>query len=243
MIAFLFSFNQAIKHKQYKTIKEYYKTYLLIDYGWDCLTEEFKYAVKNDVFPLHNNHSFDDYKYPYLSEARQYILECIFDLMENDFIAACYFIDLFVEPVKFNIKRLQSKNYYQLSYYEVNNIKKEKDKLVIKYNNEDFKLFASGNTRKVYVNKNKTFVIKVPVNKLYNLNINEYNVYKNSKDKQYYAECKLIENNWLLMEYIDPIIDNNFNYPEWVGNIKQVGFDKNKNLKFYDYPIEIILIK
>ncbi len=131
------------------------------------------------------------------------------------------------------------------------------NQIVINLNNEDFtesivyfqgECFFyknSGLTRHVFANKDKTKVIKIPIEDIF-FNIEENDIYQNASDevKEQFAITEL-KDGYIIQEFLYTLDD-----PEtekWLGRgltiaeIKlamscrsNVGFDKNFKLKVYD---------
>lgn len=111
------------------------------------------------------------------------------------------------------------------------------------YKDEVFTLLGSGTKRKVYLSPCKTYVIKIPKepialglleNKI------EAEIYANNPNS-IYAKCELIENDWLKMEYVEPVsFTKDDKLPEWTLSIAehQVGYNLDNILVAYDYGSE-----
>lgn len=120
---------------------------------------------------------------------------------------------------------------------------------VIIVNGEAFTYKNSGLTRRVFVNKSKTLVIKVPVEKDYQKhNDNEAELWITSSEtnKAQLAETKRLDNGYILQEYLQTLDDDEtediIGRPLTMEEIAfasscrdDVGFDSNGVLKCYDY--------
>lgn len=122
-------------------------------------------------------------------------------------------------------------------------IKKPDVKETINYNNEIFTLLGIGTKRKAYLSPCKTYVIKIP-REPFTLGIlenkTEAKLYLENPDS-IYAECELINDNWLKMEYVEPgFFTKNDKLPDWTYSIAehQVGYNLNGKLVAYDYGSE-----
>lgn len=119
---------------------------------------------------------------------------------------------------------------------------------VIYVNGEVFTYKNSGLTRRVFVNEDKTLVVKVPVNQEDDIhNDAEAEVWDNSNDetKLQMAETKRLPNGWIVQEYLhtldDPTTEEWLERPLTNKEIRfaascrsDVGFDNEGNLKCYD---------
>mgnify|MGYP003579199356 CR=1 FL=1 len=120
---------------------------------------------------------------------------------------------------------------------------------VILVNGEVFTYKNSGLTRRVFVNKDKTLVIKVPTDKYYQRhNDNEAKLWNEASDeeKEQLAETKMLANGYILQEFLQTLDD-----PDTAINLgrtltmdeiyfagscrNDVGFDTPGRLKCYDY--------
>lgn len=124
----------------------------------------------------------------------------------------------------------------------------EQDNDVIIVNGEAFTYKNSGLTRRVYVNKDKTLVIKIPLKESYNYcNKEEVSIYENAADKvkTQMAETKILPNGYIMQEFLwtldDPLIDEIITRDITVDEIRfarscreDVGFDKNGVMKCHD---------
>jgi hypothetical protein len=114
----------------------------------------------------------------------------------------------------------------------------------LEYHGEIFELIGSGTKRKVYLSPCKQYVIKVPdgTSHLGLLeNKTEAETYKENPNS-IYAQCELIENDWLKMEFVEPkYFKKGEDYPEWTLKIAehQVGYNLEGKLVAYDYGSDI----
>ena len=132
---------------------------------------------------------------------------------------------------------------------DVNTATVESTADVILVNGEAFTYKNTGLTRRVFVNKDKTLVVKVPVNK--------FDQRHNDKEAEHWDECdeeqrkelaetKRLPNGYILQEFLQTFDDDST--PEWLGRPltmdeigfasscrSEVGFDANGVLKCYDY--------
>lgn len=107
---------------------------------------------------------------------------------------------------------------------------------VVYHKGELFEYLDQGHTREVFVNKEKTKVVKV--NKDYfDANQEEIEIYNNSKEQDKMAKTWL-EDNYILQEYCRPILDSDY---KTIGDIKFVnscrrecGINLNGNIVCYD---------
>lgn len=127
-------------------------------------------------------------------------------------------------------------------------LSKEKDEDVIIVNGEVFTYKASGLTRRVYQNSDKTKVIKIALRTSYqNNNLEEVKIYENAsqKAKSQMAETRLLDNGYVEQEFLwtldDPLTDTMITREITVEEIRfarscreDVGFDKNGVMKVYD---------
>lgn len=120
---------------------------------------------------------------------------------------------------------------------------------VILVNGEAFTYKNTGLTRRVFVNKTKTLVIKVPVDEDYQRhNDNEAKLWLEPSDelKAQLAETKRLPNGYILQEYLHTLDDDETQ--DIIGRAMtmdeiafaascrdDVGFDSNGVLKCYDY--------
>lgn len=111
-------------------------------------------------------------------------------------------------------------------------------------NSKTYTRLGVGSKRKVFISPCKTYVIKIPLEPIrfgIEENLEEFRLYSENPNS-FYAKCELIENNWLKMEYVEPIaMTVEDNMPEWVGSIAegQVGYNLKGELVAYDYGSEI----
>lgn len=120
---------------------------------------------------------------------------------------------------------------------------------VIFINGEAFTFKNTGLTRRVFVNKDKTLIVKVPIHDLDQMhNDNEAKMWENASEEKraQLAETKRLSNGYILQEYLHTLDDKDT--PEWLGRgmtmpeirfasscRNDVGYDENKVLKCYDY--------
>lgn len=119
---------------------------------------------------------------------------------------------------------------------------------VIIVNGEAFTFKATGLTRRVFVNADKTKVIKVPVKTTYqHFNQEEIDIWEGTNDEHHkqMAETSILENGYIVQEYLHTLDDSTT--AEWLGRrmtMKEirfadscrsdVGYDKDGNLKCFD---------
>lgn len=122
------------------------------------------------------------------------------------------------------------------------------------HNGKVFTFHETGLTRRVYVNAERTKVLKVPVSLIdYEHNRHEAEAWEqmNSEKREEFAECKLLENGWLEMEFLVTLnelskdeklaeewshIDLSAAQMAFAASCRnEVGFDKDGKLKCYDY--------
>jgi len=124
----------------------------------------------------------------------------------------------------------------------------ENDADAIMVNNEMFTFKATGLTRRVFVNADKTKVIKVPVKlDTFHYNDEEIKCWNNASDEKRLelASTKILDNGYIEQEFLHTLDDPTTE--EWLGRgLKQkemrfatscrddVGFDKDGNLKCFD---------
>lgn len=127
-------------------------------------------------------------------------------------------------------------------------IAREKDDDVIIVNGEVFTYKASGLTRRVYQNKDKTKVIKIALqDSYYQNNLEEFEIYKKASDKvkAQMAETKLLPNGYIEQEFLwtlnDPLTESMVTREITMEEIRfarscreDVGFDKNGVMKCHD---------
>jgi len=120
---------------------------------------------------------------------------------------------------------------------------------VIIVNGEAFTYKNTGLTRRVFENKDKTLIIKVPVEKEYQRhNDNEAELWEQAteEERSQLAETKRLSNGYILQEYLHTLDDKDteawLGRPMTMAEIRfatscrnDVGYDENKNLKCYDY--------
>lgn len=138
------------------------------------------------------------------------------------------------------------KDFDNVRVVTVNEVKAD----AVVWNNEVWKFHATGLTRRVFVNEDRTKVIKVPVQRYdYNHNANEAESWKKMSEdkKKEFAECEILPNGWLMMEFLttlnDPDVFEKWGHRELTTEEMQfaascrneVGFDSDGNLKCFDY--------
>lgn len=119
---------------------------------------------------------------------------------------------------------------------------------IIIVNGEAFYYKASGITRRVFANKEKTKVIKVPVERdAFRWNEEEIRCWNeaNEQTRLELASTKLLENGYIEQEYLhtldDPSTEDWLGRPMTMKEIRlakscrqDVGYDKDGNLKCFD---------
>ena len=124
----------------------------------------------------------------------------------------------------------------------------EQDNDVIIVNGEAFTYKSSGLTRRVYANKDKTFVIKIPLKESYSYcNKEEISIYENAseKTKSQMAETQILPNGYIMQEFLwsldDPLTDGVITRKITAEEIRfarscreDVGFDKDGVMKCFD---------
>jgi hypothetical protein len=131
---------------------------------------------------------------------------------------------------------------------EVNTATVESKADVIFVNGEVFTYKNSGLTRRVFVNEDKTLVVKVPVDTQSQIhNDAEITFWDEASDeiKPQLAETKRLPNGWVIQEYLHTLDDPETE--EWLGRPltnkelrfaascrSDVGFDNEGNIKCYD---------
>lgn len=124
----------------------------------------------------------------------------------------------------------------------------EQDTDVIIVNGEAFTYKASGLTRRVYANKDKTSVIKIPLKESYNYaNKEEMQIYEDASEKvkPQMAETEMLPNGYIKQEFLwtldDPLTDEMITRKITTEEIRfarscrnDVGFDKNGAMKCHD---------
>lgn len=113
----------------------------------------------------------------------------------------------------------------------------------IEYEGQTLQFLAAGLKRRTYVSNDGSFVIKVPKIDLgIQENIVEAQTYKQHQHDPgcHYAQCELVSNNWLKMEFVKPLQTLPEDCPEWVNEIAegQVGYNLHGKLVAYDYGSE-----
>lgn len=124
----------------------------------------------------------------------------------------------------------------------VSNVVTPKETII--YDSVEYVFLSGGSKRKVYVSPDKTHVIKVSMDCStlgIEENITEAKIYSENKNS-IYAKCELVGDNWLKMEYVEPVyFKKGDDYPDWTLYIAehQVGYNKDGVLLAYDYGSEI----
>lgn len=120
---------------------------------------------------------------------------------------------------------------------------------VILVNGEAFTYKNSGLTRRVFENKNKTLVVKVPIDVEYQRhNDNEATLWNEASEelRSQLAETQRLPNGYIVQEYLHTLDDKETQ--EWLGRLmtnkeirfaascrNDVGYDANGVLKCFDY--------
>jgi len=126
-----------------------------------------------------------------------------------------------------------------------NSFEKETDVIII--NGESFTYKATGLTRRVYANKDKTKVVKICLERYNNFNQEEVDIYNEASDKvkNQMAETEILDNGYIVQEFLwtldDPLTDSMITRDITVEEIRfarscrnDVGFDKNGVMKVFD---------
>ena len=111
----------------------------------------------------------------------------------------------------------------------------------------DFHLIGSGTKRKVYKRFDCNYVYKIPHEDCQSIgfeeNIREAKIYRENKyTNPIYAQCELLGDNILQMEYVQPVYFTKDDvFPDWVLTIAdcQVGYNREGKLVAYDYGSDI----
>lgn len=94
-----------------------------------------------------------------------------------------------------------------------NKIKNDKisDKSAILYKGELFTYYKSGLTRHVFINSDKTKVIKTVISNLFDYNKEEYEIYNSASDdnKERMAKTSLSNEGFIEQEFCTPINESN----------------------------------
>jgi hypothetical protein len=120
---------------------------------------------------------------------------------------------------------------------------------VILVNGEVFTYKNSGLTRRVFVNADKTLIIKVPITVLDQVhNDNEAELWSEADEetRSQLAETQRLSNGYILQEFLQTLDDETteewLNRPMSMSEIRfatscrnEVGYDTNGKLKCYDY--------
>lgn len=120
---------------------------------------------------------------------------------------------------------------------------------VIIINGEAFTYKNTGLTRRVFVNKDKTLIVKVPIHTYdQDHNDNEAELWENASEetRAELAETKRLPNGYILQEFLQTLDDDSTK--EWLGRSmtmseirfasscrNEVGYDASGKLKCYDY--------
>lgn len=110
----------------------------------------------------------------------------------------------------------------------------------IKHNGKTYQFLAAGLKRRVFVSDDRTHVIKVPKNDLGTVEndreLSTYQMHKNDPEC-HYAKCERLEGDMILMEYVEPMLKEPEDCPNWVYDIPdgQVGHNLAGKLVAYDY--------
>lgn len=127
-------------------------------------------------------------------------------------------------------------------------LSKEQDTDIIIVNGEVFTYKASGLTRRVYQNKDKTKVIKIALQESYYYNnTEEASIYNSMSEnvRAQMAETKLLDNGYIEQEFLwtldDPLTESMITRDITIEEIRfarscrnDVGFDKNGVMKCHD---------
>lgn len=123
-----------------------------------------------------------------------------------------------------------------------NELKKSND--VVIYKNEVFYYFDTGLSRKVYVNEEKTKVIKIEINDYPYHNKKEFEIYKNSNQKdlmcftEYVNELNIIIQDFVIpLKFANETLKSKLTIKDFVfasSCRNEVGFDKNNKLICFD---------
>lgn len=120
----------------------------------------------------------------------------------------------------------------------------------VMFDNKVYLYHNQGLTRKVFANKEKTKVIKVPVSKRdyeYNKSEAEWWASASEEQRKTMTPCRLLSNGWLEMDFLytlnDPETQNKFGHIELTMEEIQfatscrneVGFDAEGKLRCYDF--------
>lgn len=120
---------------------------------------------------------------------------------------------------------------------------------VILVNGEAFTYKNSGLTRRVFVNKDKTLIVKVPItveDQRHNDKEAELWAEANDETRSQLAETQKLSNGYILQEFLQTLDDETtegwLNRPMTMSEIRfatscrnEVGYDTNGKLKCYDY--------
>lgn len=90
----------------------------------------------------------------------------------------------------------------------INNIKKREDDDNVVFNNEIYTYLDSGLTRKVYLNEDRTKVVKILIDNQFNFNKSEFDTYNNSSDdnRKQMAETFLSKDGfYVIQEFVENV--------------------------------------
>lgn len=118
---------------------------------------------------------------------------------------------------------------------------------------EEFEYLGSGRHRQTYLHKNKGYVIKVARDAVNGIvaNLEELEIFRyrdkradrlDGHDVERYARCRRLNDVAIVMEYVDPAMDSDFedgDIPSWTQEIDcgQVGWTAKGKLVAYDYSM------
>lgn len=219
----------------------------LVDYYKYCMTHRYEELRLRGV-NYHPNFNYCSvyvggktklYKLQYDNE--MFLLNLMWDRMHNsNFLNTCWWLAQKVFQTNISLPFATEVEIPIQPTIPIQSTEKE----VLEYKGEKFEFLASGTKRKTYLSPCKKYVIKVP-KEPYTLglleNKREAEVYANNKES-IYAECELIENGWLKMEFVEPkYFSKSDDYPDWTLSIAehQVGYNLNGKLVAYDYGSDI----
>jgi hypothetical protein len=160
--------------------------------------------------------------------------------MDSNFVTRCWWDSQNVFSTRISFPRPVEEEPKRVSV--IMNDRKQLD--VIHYNGLQYNGHASGSKRRTYLSPDRTHVIKValePVAIGIHENLTEAQIYAENPNS-IYAKCELIDNDWLLMEYVEPgCFSTDDNLPDWTLGIAehQVGYNLDGKLVAYDYGSEI----
>jgi hypothetical protein len=214
----------------------------LVDYYKYCMVARF-YELKHRGVSYHPNYNYcrvyigenNIYKLHYANEM-SLLNEMWNRMLTSNFSDQCWWKSQKIFQTNISVSFKKEEDVTPLTY----NTPIKKNKETIEYNGDVFEFLASGTKRKTYLSPCKKYIIKVP-KEPYALglleNKTEAETYK-ANPKSIYAECELIENGWLKMEFVEPkYFSKDDDYPEWTLGIAehQVGYNLDGKLVAYDY--------